>query len=91
MNPSQLEISIHAAKMANAIPDPTKPFTAFMQFKKNNLDLTLHFMKAPAMNASLKEEIFSLIKDNMMEKYKNCPWGWKEKKKRAELFHRDAR
>lgn len=91
MNTSQLELSIQAAEIANTLENPTKPFSSFMQFKKNDLDLTMSFIKAPAMTSSLKEEIFSLIKDNMMEPYKKCPWGWKEKQKRAELFHRDAR
>lgn len=88
---SQLQLSIQAAKKANDLTDPTKPFSSFLKFNKNGLDLTMHFIKAPMMDSSLKEEIFSLIKDNMMEIYKKCDWGWNEKEKRAELFDKDAR
>lgn len=91
MSTSRLERSIKAAKVANGLANPTEPFSSFMKFNKNDLDLTMHFIKAPAMSSSLKEEIFSLIKYNMMETYMKCPWGWKERKKKAELFHRDAR
>lgn len=91
MSTYQLENSTRAAKIANNLTDPTKPFSSYMKFSKNDLDITMHFIKAPIMTSSLKEEIFSLIKDNMMDVYKNCPWGWNEKKKRAELFHKNAR
>jgi len=88
---SRLKKSIITAKAANGLTDPTKPFSSFMKFNKNNLDLTLHFIKAPDMNSSFKEDIFSLLKENMMETYMKCPWGWKEKKKKTELFHKNAR
>lgn len=88
---SQLQLSIQAAKTANNLTDPTKPFSSFMKFNKNDLDITMDFIKAPMMNSSLKEEIFALMKDNMMEIYKKCPWSWNEKEKRAELFDKDAR
>jgi len=91
MSTSQLKKSIKAAKVANSLVDPTEPFSSFMTFNKNDLNLTMSFIKASSMNSSVKEEIFSLIKDNMMETYMKCSWGWKEKKKKAELFHRDAR
>lgn len=88
---SQLQLSIKAAKTANNLIDPTKPFSTFMKFNKNDLDLTMHFIKAPMLDSSSKEEIFSLIKDNMKEIYIKCSWGWNEKEKRAELFDKDAR
>lgn len=91
MGNSQLEISIQAAKVANSLLDPTEPFSSFMKFNKNDLNVTMHFIKAPAMTSLLKNQIFSLVKENMMEIYKKCPWGWNEKKKRTELFHRKAR
>lgn len=88
---SQLQLSIQAAKTANNLTDPTEPFSPFMKFNKNDLNLTMHFIKAPMIDSSLKEEIFSLIKDNMKELYKKCHWGWNEREKRAELFDKDAR
>lgn len=91
MSTSQLELSIQAARKANDLKNPTKPFSTFMKFIKNDLDMKMHFIKSSNMDSTLKEEIFSLFKSNMVETYKKCPWGWKEKKKRAELFHRDAR
>lgn len=91
MSNNQLDKSIKAAKMANGLKDPTKPFSSYMNYKKNNLNITMHFKKAPALNSLVKEEIVSLIKDNMMEAYKKCPWGWNEKEKSAELFHKNAR
>jgi len=91
MNDSQLKISTRRAKMVNGLNDPTTPFTSFMQFNKNGLDMTMSFIKSSAMTSSLKADILSLMKNNMMEIYKNCPWGWNEKKKCAELFHKNAR
>lgn len=88
---TELEKSIEAAKVANDLKDPTKPFSSFMKFNKNNTDLTLNFVKSSSVTLLVKEEIFSLFKDNMMETYIKCPWGWNEKEKRAELFHRNAR
>jgi len=85
MSTSRLEKSIKAAKMANGLANPTEPFSSFMKFNKNDLDLTMNFIKAPAMNSSLKEEIFSLIKYNMMETYTKCAWGWKERKKKGRI------
>lgn len=91
MENSQLELSILAAQTANDLNDPTVPLSSHMTFVKNDLNVTMHFMKSSNINAALKNKIFSLLKNNMMEVYKNCPWGWKERKKRAELFHRNAR
>jgi len=87
----QLKISIRRAKIVNGLDDPTMPFISLMKFNTNDLDLTMHFIKPSAMTSSLKEEVFSLMKDNMMEIYEKCPWGWNEKKKLAELFHKNAR
>lgn len=91
MSKLQLKKSIRAAKIANSLTDPTESFSSFMKFNKNGLNVSMNFVKAPSMSSLVKEEIFSLIKENMMETYKKCPWGWNEKEKRSELFHRDAR
>lgn len=88
---TQLKLSIRRARMANNLNDPTTPFTSFMKFNNNDLDVTMSFMKSSVMSSSLKEEIISLLKDNVMEMYKKCPWGWNEKKKYAELFHKNSR
>ncbi|XP_026808726.1 N-alpha-acetyltransferase 40 isoform X1 [Rhopalosiphum maidis] len=91
MNSPKVNMSIQAAKKVNGLADPTKPFSSFMKYNKNDLEVTMHFIKAPAMTTFLKDKLYSMIKDNMMEAYKKCPWGWDGKKKRAELFHKDAR
>lgn len=88
---TQLKLSIRRARMANSLNDPTTPFTSFMKFNNSDLDITMNFMKSSDMSSSLKEEIISLLKDNVMEIYKKCPWGWNEKKKYAELFHKNSR
>lgn len=88
---TELKKSIEAAKMANDLRDPTRPFSSFLKFNKNNVDLTLKFVKSSSVTLMVRKEIFSLFKNNMMETYIKCPWGWNEKKKRAELFHRNAR
>lgn len=85
------KISIRRAKIVNGLTDPTIPFTSFMKYKKNDLDMELHFIKSSALTPKVKDEIFSIMRDNMMEAYKKCPWGWNEGRKRAELFHKDAR
>lgn len=91
MSNPQLKISIRRAKMVNGLNDPTTPFTSLMKYNKNGLDMTMHFLKATAMSSSLQGEIFALMRDNMMEAYKKCPWGWNERSKSAELFHKNAR
>jgi len=91
MNSPKVNMSIQAAKKVNGLADPTKPFSSFMKYNKNDLEVTMRFIKAPAMTTFLKDKLYSMIKDNMMEAYKKCPWGWDGKKKRAELFHKDAR
>lgn len=91
MSKLQLKKSIRAAKIANSLTDPTESFSSFMKFNQNDINVSMHFIKAPLMTSLVKEEIFSLIKENMMETYKKCPWGWNEKEKRSELFHKDAR
>lgn len=91
MSNNQFNKSIKAVKMANDLKDPTKPFSSYMNYNKNDLGITMHFKKVQALTSLNKEEIFSLMKDNMMETYKKCPWGWNEKEKYAELFHKNAR
>lgn len=88
---TQLKISTRRARMVNGLNDPTTPFTQLMKFNDNDLDLKMHFIKSSAMTSSIQDEICSLMRDNMMEIYKKCPWGWNEKKKSAELFHKNAR
>ncbi|CAI6366046.1 unnamed protein product [Macrosiphum euphorbiae] len=90
-NNPKVNMSIQATKKVNGLADPTKPFSSFMKYNKNDLDMKMKFIKAPAMNTFLKAKVFSMVKDNMMETYKKCPWGWNGKDKRAELFHKDSR
>lgn len=91
MSNNQLMKSIKAVKKANGLKDPTKPFSSFMHYCKNDLDIIMHFQKAPTLTSLDKRKIYSLIESNMIEIYKKCPWGWNEKQKRDELFHNDAR
>ncbi|XP_050424124.1 N-alpha-acetyltransferase 40 [Adelges cooleyi] len=88
---SDLERSIQLAKQANELCDPTLPFLHSMQYTEGDLDLSFYFSKSYNLKNIHKEEIFSLFKANMYESYKNCPWGWREKKKRSEMFHQNAR
>lgn len=87
----KVNMSIQAAKKASGLADPTKPFSSFMKYNKNDLDMTMHFIKAPALTTFLRDKIFTMVKDNMMEIYKKSPWGWNGKDKRAELFHKDSK
>ncbi|XP_050520827.1 N-alpha-acetyltransferase 40 [Daktulosphaira vitifoliae] len=88
---ADVEERIRYVKQINQLSDPTQPFSHKMVFNKQSLELKMNFLKATNIKNLEREEIFHLFKKNMMESYKNCPWGWQERKKRSEMFHCDAR
>jgi hypothetical protein len=61
-------------------------FAAFKTFKRNGLDVSLHFYSASALPSELKTAVFDLTKANMHDVYVEAGWGWSDSKKKAEMF-----
>ena len=83
-----LEQFCRRAQNVDNMLENLKPFSTY---NKNDLTLTLSYMKSELFDDSIHDEIFLIFEQNMREMYEKSEVGWIRKEKWEELFDSDAR
>ena len=78
-------------KKANEVENVLATLKPFCKYAKNGVSVDLKFFKQSQLTEELSEWAFALLKDNMQKIYEDGGWGWKDEKKRKELFDEEAR
>ena len=78
-------------KKANEVDNVLATLKPFCKYEKNGVSVDLKFLKQSQLTEELSEWAFALLKENMQKIYEEGGWGWKDSKKRKELFDEEAR
>jgi len=70
---------------ANALENPLLPFSAFQNYDRNSLKISVSCHRVTTLPVQTTNWIFDLTKRNMQTLYDTCEWGWKDKDKQQEL------
>ncbi|XP_014287759.1 N-alpha-acetyltransferase 40 [Halyomorpha halys] len=72
-------------KRANRLSDPLSELPDFKVYCKNELNLELECKKVRDLDTGTVDGLFNLLKKNMEQLYRNCDWGWDDKKKLSQM------